>query len=123
MKGFQDFTDLDVYKLSEQLCDTIWEIVLKWHSLAQDTVGKQIVRAADSIGANIAEGHGSGTSPENRRFVRFAKRSLNESRHWLRRCQKRKLLAKGQETELHDIMNQLRPKLIRYLASIGRKVS
>jgi four helix bundle protein len=123
MKGFQDFTDLDVYKLSEQLCDTIWEIVVKWNSLAQDTVGKQIVRAADSIGANIAERHGSGTSPENRRFVRFAKRSLNETRHWLRRGQKRRLLSKSQEKELHEIMNQLRPRLIKYLASIGRRIS
>ena len=37
MQGFGDFTDLEVYKLSEDLCDTVWEIVLGWSSLAQDT--------------------------------------------------------------------------------------
>ncbi|WP_413172156.1 four helix bundle protein [Anabaena azotica] len=28
----------------------------EWKSLPQNTLGKQIIRSADSIGANIAEG-------------------------------------------------------------------
>lgn len=44
--------------MSEKLADQIWDIVLSWNHLATDTVGKQIIRSADSIGANIAEGSG-----------------------------------------------------------------
>ncbi|HIK06547.1 MAG TPA: four helix bundle protein [Trichormus sp. M33_DOE_039] len=36
----------------------IWNIVKKWDNFAKDTVGKPIVRAADSICANLAEGRG-----------------------------------------------------------------
>ena len=53
-----NFEKLRVYRLAEALADSIWKIVLQWDYLAKDTVGKQIVRAADSIGANIAEGSG-----------------------------------------------------------------
>lgn len=48
------FEELQVYQLSEKLSDTIWEIVVNWPTLARNTVGNQLVRAADSIGANIA---------------------------------------------------------------------
>ncbi len=53
-----NFENLKVFQLSEQLADQIWNIVIFWNHLATDTVGKQIIRSADSIGANIAEGSG-----------------------------------------------------------------
>ena len=51
-----NFEKLRVYKLAEDLADGIWQIVRNWDYLAKDTVGKQMIKAADSIGANIAEG-------------------------------------------------------------------
>jgi len=53
-----NFENLQVYQLGEKLADEIWRVVRKWDYFARDTVGKQMVRAADSIGANIAEGTG-----------------------------------------------------------------
>ena len=35
-------------------------------------MGKQIVRSADSVGANIAEGHGRYSYQDNQRFVKIA---------------------------------------------------
>ena len=67
-----NFEKLQVYQLSEKIADSIWNIVVTWSPLARDTVGKQIVRSADSIGANIAEGSGRGSLVDNRRFVRMA---------------------------------------------------
>jgi hypothetical protein len=43
--------DLELYKLAESFSDDIWFIVLEWDHFAKDTLGKQLVRAADSIGA------------------------------------------------------------------------
>ena len=51
-----NFENLRVYQLSEELADLTWDIVIKWKRLAQGTVGVQLIKAADSIGANIAEG-------------------------------------------------------------------
>jgi len=87
--------------------------------LEQDTVGKQIIRSADSIGANIAEGSGRGTYQDNRRFVRIARGSLNETQHWLRRAQKRNLLTAEQVQSLKILVNELAPKLNAYLKSTG----
>ncbi len=113
------FEKLRVYQLSEQLSDAIWDTVCGWKPLATDTVGKQLIRSADSIGANIAEGSGRGTYQDNRRFVRTARESLYETRHWLRRAFKRKLLKQEQIDALKPMMDELSPKLNAYLKSIG----
>ena len=88
-----NFEDLQVYRLAEELADEIWAVVCQWQYFPRDTIGKQLVRAVDSIGANIAEGEGRRSFRDNRRFVRIARASLNETRHWLRRAHRRALLA------------------------------
>jgi four helix bundle protein len=114
-----NFENLQVYKLSENLSDQLWKIVVRWDMLARDTVGKQLVRAADSIGANIAEGSGRGTDPEIRRFLRVARGSLYETQHWLRRAYRRRLLSEKQVNDLLPLVKELTPKLNAYLRSIG----
>jgi four helix bundle protein len=115
-----NFESLRVYQLSETLADQVWVIVVHWNLLARDTVGKQLIRAADSIGANIAEGSGRGTFIDNRRFVRIARGSLNETQHWLRRAYKRDLLKEKEVRGLKSIVDELAPKLNAYLNSIGK---
>lgn len=114
------FDELDVYKLSERLADAVWEIVASWDRLAKRTVGEQIVRSADSVGANIAEGTGRGTFKDNKRFVHYARGSLYETRHWLRRAHRRGLLSGEQSAALKPILDELGPRLNAYLSSIGR---
>ncbi len=111
------FENLRIYQLSEIISDSVWDIVLKWNYLAQDTVGKQLIRAADSIGANIAEGSGRGSSADNRRFAKIARGSLFEVKHWLRRAFKRKLLSKDEITSLKISIDELTPKLSSYINS------
>jgi four helix bundle protein len=114
-----NFEDLQVYQLSERLADEIWDVVIEWNQFAMDTVGKQIVRAADGIGANIAEGTGRGSFQDNRRFVKIARGSLYETKHWLKRAYKRKLLTGEQVKSLKPLIDELSPRLNAYLRSIG----
>ena len=114
------FENLQVYRLSEDLADLIWEVVLRWDPLAQDTVGKQLIKAADSIGANIAEGTGRGSFADNKRFAKIARGSLFEVKHWLRRAYRRKLLSKSKTTSLQKPVKELTPKLSAYINSIGK---
>ena len=90
-----------------------------WDNFAKDTVGKQLARSADSIGANIAEGEGRGSYQDNRRFIKVARGSLQETQHWLRRAFKRNLLTEKQITELKSLIEKLSPTLNAYLRSIG----
>jgi len=114
-----NFETLRVYQLAETLADEIWTVVCTWDHFARDTVGKQVVRPADSVGANIAEGTGRGSFQDNRRFVRNARGSLNETRHWLRRAHQRHLLTKESIHKITPIIDELAPKLNAYLRSIG----
>jgi four helix bundle protein len=115
-----NFEKLRVYELAESLADGIWSAVLTWNYLAKTTVGKQIIRSADSIGANIAEGTGKGSFQDNRRFIRMARGSLYETQHWLRRSYKRGLLKPEQVAKLKAILDELSPKLNAYYRSIDR---
>jgi four helix bundle protein len=116
-----NFEKLQVYQLSEKIADSIWNIVVTWNLFARDTVGKQIVRAADSIGANIAEGSGRGSLVDNRRFVRMARGSLYEMLHWLRRCYMRKLLTQSEVKNLRTLVQELSPKLNAFLRSVDQR--
>ena len=114
-----NFENLRVYQLSEELADRIWDIVIGWDNFAKDTVGKEVVRSADSIGANLAEGEGRGSYQDNRRFIKIARGSLQETQHWLRRAFKRKLLTENQIEQLKPLIAKLSPTLNAYLRSIG----
>jgi four helix bundle protein len=114
-----NFENLHVYQLAERLADEVWNIVGGWDQFAKNTIGRQITRAADSVGANIAEGAGRGSFQDNRRFIKIARGSLNETQHWLRRAYQRSLLTKGQVDKLRPIISELAPRLNAYLRSVG----
>jgi four helix bundle protein len=97
----------------------VWFDILKWENLARETIGKQFINAADSVGANIAEGTGRGSIAENKRFAKIARGSLFEVKHWLLRAHKRNLLSKQRVEEMQKILDNLMPQLSSYINSIG----
>jgi four helix bundle protein len=113
-----NFEKLRVYQLAEELADRSWKIVVKWDYFAKSTVGMQMVDAVDSVGSNISEGIGRGSLVDNRRFIRIARGSLYETKHWLRRAYKRRLLTPGEVDELKPIINELLPTLNAYYSSV-----
>jgi four helix bundle protein len=117
------FERLRVYKLAEEIADLKWEIVSKWDYFAKDTIGKQLVNCADSVGANIVEGYGRGSHADNRRFAKISRGSLFEVKHWLRRAYKRKLLSEQEISALQEIIKELIPKLSAYINSISKKLN
>ena len=117
------FENLRIYQLSEEIADHVWDIVAKWEYLGQNTIGKQLINAADSIGANIAEGTGRGSATDNRRFARIARGSLFEVKHWLRRAYKRQLLTEDEIEILKSLIEELTPKLSSYINSLSNKTT
>lgn len=82
-----------MYQRAEQVADGTWDEVIGWGSFPRDTVGEQLVRAADSIGANIAESAGRYHTGDVIRFLYYARGSMRETRYWLKRSQKRRLIS------------------------------
>jgi four helix bundle protein len=73
------------------MADEIRLSVRTWHSLDVWSAGIQLLRSADSVAANIAEGSGRHSFRDQLRFYVMARASLHEVRHWLIRAHARDL--------------------------------
>lgn len=103
--------DVRVLKSAEQIADAIYKVASRWDGFAKDVVGKQISRAADSIGANIAESFGRYHFGEKIQFLYYSRGSVFETKYWLNRASARELIsstdAQSYITRLTDIARQL----------------
>lgn len=107
--------DLDVYKLAEKLSDTIWYDFDTWSYKVQNTIGYQIIRSSDSIAANIAEGYGRYTPADRKKFYRYSRGSFEETKAWLRKLIRRKVIS-GDEIEKYTLLiDELGPKLNAFI--------
>jgi four helix bundle protein len=116
---FKDLTDMDVFIRAENLSNLIWDIVKQWSFFEKDTVGKQLVRAADSISANLAESHGRYHFKDKQNFIYYSRGSLEETRSWLRKSNQRKLINNQQNEQLCAIIDTIRPKFNRQIKNFG----
>ncbi len=114
MKKHIDFYDLSSYKLSHEVSNKIWVIVIEWDYFAKDTVGKQLVKAIDSISANIAEGYGRYSKKDKIHFYRYSFGSLKESKSWIDKSYQRNLLTNEEYNEINSVL-ELLPKEINSL--------
>lgn len=109
--------ELDVYKLAEDLSDMIWYDFDKWSRKVQNTIGYQIIRSADSIAANIAEGYGRYSPADRKKFYLYSRGSFEETKTWLRKLIRRKILAEARIAEYKVIIEKLGPKLNAFINS------
>jgi four helix bundle protein len=116
-----DVNDLDVYRRSMRLAEEIWADVQDWPSFAKYSIGTQITQAADSIAANISEGHGRYHFGENRQFCYYARGSLQETRTWLQKACGRRLISKDRFDELSTELVEIRKMLNGYINAIGQQ--
>jgi len=87
-----NFRDLLAYQHAVALADDLRAAVATWSSLDQWTLGVQLMRAADWIGANIAEAFGRRSPADQGRFLLIARGSANETQHWVERAHARGLI-------------------------------
>lgn len=81
-----------VFKQAASLSDEIYHLVSKWSMLGQKTIGEQLVRAADSVGANLMEGDGRGSDADSIRYFRYSRSSAREAGYFLERAVARGLV-------------------------------
>ncbi len=113
----KEIHELDVYKLSEDLSDLIWYGFDTWPKKVQQTIGYQIIRSADSIASNIAEGYGRYTPAERKLFYRYERGSFEETKAWLRKLIRRKVIQENEIQKYSIIIYELGPKLNAFIKS------
>lgn len=115
--------DLEIYREAMDVGEEIWSMVTSWDFFAKDTVGKQIVRAADSVAANLAEGYGRYHFKENQKFCYYSRGSAEETQTWLEKAVRRNLIERESARTLYDRIETLKKRINAYIHSIGRDAS
>ena len=106
--GGSRFNDLVAYQAARELADGLRLQVLDWNSFDRWSMGIQLVRAADSVGANIAEAFGRATTADVRRLLHIARGSAFETEHWISCAAARGLLdATASEARLRELIRTL----------------
>jgi len=111
--------ELKVYQMAMDLGDRVWKDVMHWDHFQQNTIGRQLVRSADSIAANISEGYGRYHYRENRQFSYYSRGSLFETKTWLTKAVKRGLTTGEAFVVYENDINQIGRMLNAYIKSIG----
>ena len=113
-----DLSELECYRMAESLAQVVWGIVERWRPFERQTIGSQLVRAADSVGANIAEAHGRFYFGEKLQFLYYARGSLYETRHWLRLAWRRSLLPTEDSARLAELIEPLAKSINSFAGSL-----
>jgi len=87
----------------------------------KDTIGKQLIRAVDSVAANLSEGFGRFFYKENKQFCYYSRGSLLETKTWLKKAHKRGLIDSENYEGLNNDIENLSIKLNNYIKSIGKQ--
>jgi len=115
MEGkFLKLNDIGAYKISFNLSNYVWDIVIEWDYFLKNTIGRQWVNSTDSMSANVAEGFGRYTKKDKIKFYRYSFGSLKESQDWTLKAYRRKLITKEQYIYIMGELEKM-PKEINYL--------
>lgn len=111
--------ELKVYEMSMEMGERVWKIVSKWGYFEKDTIGKQLVRSADSVAANLCEGFGRFHYKEAKNFSYYSRGSLYETKTWITKAHERELIPEEEFRSLAKDINYIGRMLNNYIKSIG----
>ncbi len=116
IKSLEDFR---VYNRALQVGEEVWDVVIKWDYFQKDTVGKQLVRAVDSIAANLSEGLGRYHYKEIKNFSYYSRGSLFETKTWITKAKSRNLIGETKSKELLNELELIGKMLNTYINTLG----
>lgn len=121
-KEYLTVEKLSSYRLAFQFSNEVWKEVLKRDYFAKDAVGKQFVKAADSISANIAEGFGHYSKKDKVRFYRISLGSLEETEDWIRKFSVPELITNEVSSAYLITIQQLRKEIYNLINYTNEKL-
>ncbi|HBK89126.1 MAG: four helix bundle protein [Cyclobacteriaceae bacterium] len=115
--------EFKTYQSAMKFGETVWKVVREWDWFARKSIGIQLVSAADSVAANLAESLGRYSTKEARQFCFYARGSLFETNSWIDKAYQRNLMNEQQHQELQEQLNNTGRMLNGYINSLGRFTS
>ena len=117
-----DLSRFKLIEIADQVSDLIWFEVNKWDSFNKETIGRQLVRAVDSISANLSEAYGRFSFPERKRFTFYARGSLCETTNWTNKAIWRGLIEVEQGTIILNKLTEVSYKINYYIRSLKKQL-
>lgn len=102
------------YKKARELSKIVWKASKRWDRNTLNILGNQLIRSADSISANLAEGWNRYSKKDKINFFIIARGSTNESLDWVEKAYERGLIEMPEYNTLVNLLNNL-PKDINGL--------
>jgi four helix bundle protein len=102
------------------IAEKFWNIVIRWNYFEKETIGKQFIKAADSMASNLSEGFGRYFYKENRQFCYYSRGSLFETKTWLRKAFNRQLIEERDYLSFVKDLEIIGVKLNNYIKTIGK---
>ena len=120
MAGARHFTELIVWQLADKHRVEVFALTGQPAFRQDYKLRSQIDDAADSVCRNIAEGFGSESHREFARFLRIARRSLNEVQDGFRSAQIKRHLVEDDLSTARQLQRRLYPALASLIKASGR---
>ncbi|MCH4822350.1 four helix bundle protein [Gramella lutea] len=126
MAHYQNFEELEIYKLARAQCMKVWKLINETDLSKDYKLKDQINGSSGSVMDNIAEGFGRGGNKEFIQFLSFARGSNHETIAQLQRALDRNYISLDEYNKLLDkseLLNEQISKFMNYLKSSDRKGS
>ena len=114
------FEKLEVWKLSLDYSDMIYNLANKLPESEKYNLNSQIIRAVTSISLNIAEGSTGQSNPEQKRFLGMALRSLIETIACLKLIERRNYVEKESIDKIYQVAEELFAKLTAFKKALDK---
>jgi four helix bundle protein len=114
--------ELEVYTLAVEISKLAWDIYNKLPKDQQYSQERQFLEAADSTGANIAEGYGRFHYKDSLKFYYNARGSLSETKHWITLLDQRNLITRDAYNKMKFMIETEQLKLNNFINSIKTKL-
>jgi four helix bundle protein len=109
-----------VFARYQSVAQEVWSLAMSWPPFVQNTLGSQLVRAADSVGANLVEGDGRPTDGDGIRFFGIARSSARETSYWISVASTRGFISGQVAEKLNSELNEA-GKMLNGLISYRRQ--
>jgi len=110
--------ELEVYQIAVDISNLAWQIYNELPREHRFTQGSQFLEAADSIGANIAEGFGRYHFRDSLKFYYNSRGPLLELKHWTTLLTCRSLSSPDKLNKMKELNDKEHLKLNSFINSI-----